>query len=84
MNDLGQTSTDYKAAKKVAIVVGIDEYDDKEIPKLKGAGHDARELFELLTSEVGGFEPDEKNLLVNENARQRDILDRVSEIFIVS
>ena len=81
MNDLGQTSTDYKAAKKVAIVVGIDEYDDKEIPKLKGAGHDARELFELLTSEVGGFEPDEKNLLVNENARQRDILDRVSEIF---
>ena len=47
-------------SKKIAIVVGIDEYDDVQIPQLAGAENDANELFELLTSEAGGFVNKEK------------------------
>jgi hypothetical protein len=81
MNKLEDKSADIKIGKKIAIVVGIDEYDDKDIPKLEGAEYDAKELFELLTSEAGGFVNEEKNLLINKQARQRDILDRISEVF---
>ena len=62
-------------------MVGIDKYNDVQIPQLAGAENDANELFELLTSEAGGFVNEEKNLLVNERARHRDILDRISEVF---
>jgi len=68
-------------SKKIAIVVGIDKYNDVQIPQLAGAENDANELFELLTSEAGGFVNEEKNLLINKQARQRDILDRISEVF---
>ncbi len=81
MNDLEEKSADIKIGKKIAIVVGIDEYDDKDIPQLEGAEYDAKELFELLTSEAGGFVNEEKNLLINKQARQRNILDRISEVF---
>lgn len=81
MNDLGDTTAGIKAGKKVAIVVGIDKYDDKEITKLEGAEHDAKELFELLTSQAAGFVNEDKNLLINEQANHRDILDRISEVF---
>jgi len=62
-------------------VVGIDKYNDVQIPQLAGAENDANELFELLTSEAGGFVNKEKNLLVNERARHRDILAGISEVF---
>ncbi|MGB9168954.1 MAG: caspase family protein [Nitrososphaeraceae archaeon] len=68
-------------SKKIALLVDIDKYYDVQIPQIAGAENDAKELFELLTSEVGGFVNEEKNLLINEQANYRDILDRISEVF---
>jgi hypothetical protein len=74
--------------KKIAISVGINKYyDDEEdeegkgIPRLDGAENDAKELFELLTSETAGFENDTENLLLGENATHRKITERVADIF---
>ena len=74
--------------KKITISVGINKYydgdDDEEgkgIPRLDGAENDAKELFDLLTSETAGFENDTENLLLGENATHRRITERVADIF---
>jgi hypothetical protein len=82
VNNLTNIPSDNQDNKKIALVIGIDRYIDNEIPILSGAENDAKELFELLTSEIGGFEQDEtKYLLYGERARQRNILERISDIF---
>ena len=46
-----------------------------------GAENDAKELFDILTSETAGFESNSKNLLLGEIATQRKISERVADIF---
>ncbi len=75
------SSTDLFKGKRTAIVVGINTYEDPSIPQLSGSENDAQELFNLLTSQKGGFERNEKNLLRGEDATQRKIIERISEIF---
>ena len=41
--------------KRVAIIVGINEYEDRSIPRLMGAENDAREFSEKLKN-YGNFE----------------------------
>jgi uncharacterized caspase-like protein len=75
------SSTDLFKGKRTAIAVGINTYKDLSIPQLSGAENDAQEFFRLLTSQEGGFERNEKNLLRGEDATQRNIIERISEIF---
>jgi caspase domain-containing protein len=85
---LSDTISQNDKDKKIAISVGINKYyDDEEdeegkgIPRLDGAENDAKEFFELLTSETAGFENDTENLLLGENATHRKITERVADIF---
>src|SRR5215204_738007 len=75
------SSTDLFKGKRTVIAVGINAYKDNSITQLSGAENDAQEFFRLLTSQEGGFENNEKNLLQGEHATQRNIIERISEIF---
>ena len=43
------------AGERLAVVVGINEYEDKEIKPLQGAVRDAQEVRDSLESPAGGF-----------------------------
>lgn len=42
------------APRRIAIVAGVDTYDDPAFPDLRHSGHDARALAEVLESRRGG------------------------------
>jgi caspase domain-containing protein len=75
------SSVDLLKGKRTAVVVGINTYKDTGIPQLSGAENDAQELFNLLTSQEAKFENNAKNLILGEEATQRNIVERISEIF---
>ncbi len=52
-----------------AVVIGVSDYQDPEIPDLDYAAVDAEAIYDFLTSEAAGsFDPDNILLLTNENA----------------
>ena len=62
--------------RRWAVVVGISDYQDERIPSLQYADDDALAIHEFLTSEqagLGGFEPENVRLLVNEEATNRNV-----------
>jgi uncharacterized caspase-like protein len=75
------SSVDLLKGNRTAIAVGINTYKEPGIPQLTGAENDAQELFKLLASQKAGFENNPKNLILGEEATQRNISERISEIF---
>jgi uncharacterized caspase-like protein len=79
---MANTSSDNVKNEKIALTIGINEYQDSDIRRLSGAENDARELFELLSSKPNGFVEDKNRyLLLGARATQRNILKQISEIF---
>lgn len=68
------------AAEKRAVVVGINNYQDKKIPPLAGAINDAEEVFQKL-KELGQFKIEEHHFLINENATCQAIRKALSDLF---
>src|SRR5687768_5710844 len=72
-------------SKRFAIVIGIDEYTDKQITKLEGASNDARALASVLT-EQAGFPADQVFLFTSDQPSddrrptRANILDRLSKL----
>ncbi len=57
-----------------AVIVGINQYEDKSIPDLKFARADAEAIYDVLSHpELGRISPDNIILLLDENATQRKI-----------
>lgn len=63
-----------------AIIIGINEYEDQEIPRLDGAENDAVEIRNRLI-QYGNFEISNDHYLIGPDATRRNILKAVSEIF---
>jgi uncharacterized caspase-like protein len=60
-------------------VVGISEYQDPNVPKLKFTGADAQSFYErLVAPEQSGFAPANVRLLINEQATRRNIEKAIS------
>lgn len=57
---------------KWAVVIGLTEFANSKIPKLKYATEDAKAFYQYLTQEAN-FAPDHVRLLYNEKATQRRI-----------
>src|SRR5882672_7338401 len=57
-------------AKRWALVIGVDKYDDGNIGALVGAGNDAKALATVLT-EMAGFPSDQVILLTSDQAQSR-------------
>jgi uncharacterized caspase-like protein len=75
------SSNNEEQAKRLAIVVGINKYEDyPAIDELHGAENDAREIHKRLTT-LGQFAVLPNHLLLGENATYKAILKAVSDIF---
>lgn len=59
-----------------AVVIGISDYQDRRVFPLRYADNDAQALYDFLVSEqagLGGFDPNNIRLLINEEATTRNI-----------
>ncbi|MBX9694937.1 MAG: caspase family protein, partial [Cyanobacteria bacterium] len=66
---------------KWALIVGISDYQNKDIPRLKYASKDARDFRDYLVNEAN-FAPDHVRLLLNEQATQRRVLSELGTKFL--
>jgi tetratricopeptide (TPR) repeat protein len=66
---------------KWALVVGISNFQAKQIPRLKFASKDAEDFYNYLVKE-GRFAPDHVRLLLNSKATQRRIMSEVGSRFL--
>jgi Flp pilus assembly protein TadD len=58
------------SAKRFALIIGVDQYDDTQINRLEGAANDAKALSDAL-NRFCGFPKDQIVLLTNEEPRER-------------
>ena len=65
---------------KQAVVIGVNEYRDKQIPELFGAVNDATEVRRRLV-EFGDFEVPDEHFLTNRRASAEAIRKAMSDIF---
>jgi hypothetical protein len=73
-----------RKAKRFALVIGVDEYQDTQINKLEGASNDAKMLADALI-QYGGFPPDQIILFTSDQPSERrptrgNILRRLSNL----
>ena len=64
-----------------AVVIGVNNYEDKSIPELKGAENDATELYERLTDkDSGGFDVADGHFLIGKEATSDAIRQTLSDL----
>ncbi|MDX2107722.1 MAG: tetratricopeptide repeat protein [Candidatus Melainabacteria bacterium] len=66
---------------KWALVVGISDFKDGSIPKLKYSAKDARDFREFLIKKAN-FQPDHVRLLVNRDATRMRIMTELGDKFL--
>jgi tetratricopeptide (TPR) repeat protein len=68
---------------KWAVVIGIADFMDPHIPKLKYSSKDARDFYDYLTSDTGGhFQKDHVRLLLDRDATKVNIMDALGDSFL--
>jgi hypothetical protein len=81
---LGQVKSLPSQAKRYALIIGVDKYQDKQITTLGGATNDAKTLAEALVR-YAGFQSDQVILLASDQPDERqptrgNILRRLSNL----
>ncbi len=66
-----------------ALVIGISEFADSNIPALKFASKDATDFANLLTTQAG-FKPDHVHLITDSKATRQRILDELADKWLPS
>lgn len=69
-----------KPKKRQAIIIGINEYEDRSIPKLTGSVNDAMEICQRLR-DFGNFEVADKHFLTGKIATCKAIRKAISDLF---
>ena len=60
--------------RKYALIIAVGQYKDPSIQPLTYASDDARQLYQVLTSpRIGGFDPKNVIVLINDKATYKDI-----------
>jgi len=68
---------------KWAVVIGLSEFADPSVPKLKYSAKDARDFYDYLTDPAGGkFKKDHVLLLLNKDATKVNIMDALGDSFL--
>ena len=67
-------------AARRAVVIGVNEYKDSEVPRLTGAVNDATELRDKLEAS-GDFEIADEHFLINQRATCTAIRKAISDLF---
>ncbi len=66
---------------KWALVIGITDFQDPDIPDLQFSAKDATDFYNYLVNEAN-FQPDHVRLLLNEQATQRRVLSELGSKFL--
>lgn len=66
---------------KWAMVVGITDFDDPDIPDLQFSSKDATDFYNYLVKDAN-FQPDHVRLILNEQATQRRVLSELGSKFL--
>ncbi|MFC1474916.1 caspase family protein [bacterium] len=67
-----------ESRRQYALIIGIDQYQDKRIPDLKNAVSDAKALRDVLVSDYG-FKPENVRELYDADATRENILSKLLE-----
>lgn len=68
---------------KWAVVIGIGDFVDPSIPKLRYSSKDARDFYDYLVDPTQGkFKPDHVRLLLDKNATKINIMDALGDSFL--
>ncbi len=63
------------SAKRLALVIGLGDYQNSEIEKLRFARADAAAVYDYLVNpKIGGFNPEDVKLLIDEKATLNNLL----------
>jgi formylglycine-generating enzyme required for sulfatase activity len=77
-------AVDHVGENRYALVIGINDYEDPEIPDLKTAENDARVMYELLIDpRTGGIDERNAYLLVGEKATTRNIRIHLNKLRLI-
>ncbi len=69
--------------EKFALIVGVGDFKDPQIPKLQFAAKDAEDLAEVLQDpRHGHFKPENVILLTNAKATRANILNALQDLFL--
>jgi tetratricopeptide (TPR) repeat protein len=80
---LTQAPTSSPMEDKWAVVVGLSEFADPAVPKLKYSAKDAKDFSDYLTDPAGGkFKKDHVLLLLNKDATKVNIMDALGDSFL--
>ncbi len=80
-SSLNTDGTNRPVRDKWALVVGISDFKDGSIPKLKYSAKDARDFREFLIKKAN-FSPDHIRLLVNQDATRMRIMTELGDKFL--
>jgi tetratricopeptide (TPR) repeat protein len=70
-------------ADKWAVVIGLSEFHDPSVPKLRYSAKDAKDFSDYLTDPAGGkFRKDHVLLLLNQDATKVNIMDALGDSFL--
>ncbi|MFX0208363.1 MAG: caspase domain-containing protein [Candidatus Hodarchaeota archaeon] len=67
------------AEERLAVIIGIDEYDDEKITNLEGSKNDASDMYEILTRNEN-FKVEKHHFLLNGEASCRAIRKAISDL----
>jgi Tfp pilus assembly protein PilF len=68
---------------KWAVVIGLSDFADPSVPKLKYSAKDAKDFYDYLTDPNGGkFKKDHVRLLLNSDATKVNIMDALGDSFL--
>ena len=69
--------------EKYALVIGIGDFKDPQIPRLQFAAKDAADLAQVLQDpRYGRFKPENVTLLINAKATRANILNALQDLFL--
>lgn len=80
-NKLAAKQTNRPIRDKWALIVGITDFQDPNIPDLQYSAKDATDFYNYLVKEAN-FQPDHVRLLLNEQATQRRVLSELGSKFL--
>ncbi|MBX3073117.1 caspase family protein [Candidatus Obscuribacterales bacterium] len=80
-NKLAEKSANRPIRDKWALVIGITDFQDPDIPDLQYSAKDATDFYNYLVKEAN-FQPDHVRLLLNEQATQRRVLSELGSKFL--
>ena len=80
-NKFAEKSANRPIRDKWALVIGITDFQDPNIPDLQYSAKDATDFYNYLVKEAN-FQPDHVRLLLNEQATQRRVLSELGSKFL--